>query len=294
VTARTEKFRGVALCAVAYLVALAAAIAAGYVLRAQHPLVMIGGADAAGTLVIFTFSIGFNNSSFYDPYWSVAPMAIGVYWVVAAHLESISLVRPLIVFVLVWLWGARLTFNFLRGWKGLAHEDWRYMNLRAQNGRLYWPVSFAGIHFLPTIIVYLGCLPLYAICVAMPSEIGFLDGLAVLVTASAIALEALADEQLREFARTNKTPGRVLETGLWAHSRHPNYFGEILFWWGLFLFAIAAAPGQWWTGVGAVTITALFAFISIPMIEKRMRASKPEFANYARQTSILVPWRVRK
>ncbi len=288
-----KKTSAIALCALAYVAALLVAAAVGYALRSQHPLIMIAAADAAGTLVIFLFSIGFNNSSFYDPYWSVAPMVITAYWFLSPISEGADLLRQIAVAAFVCFWGARLTFNFLRGWSGLEHEDWRYVDLREKNGRAFWFVSFIGIHFVPTILVYLGCLPLYPIFTAQDRPFGLLDVAAAVVTLVAIAFEAVADRQLRRFVGTNQEPGRILDTGLWAYSRHPNYFGEVLFWWGLFLFALAADPALWWTIAGAAGITLLFLFISLPLIETRM-AKKPGYPQHAQKTPLLVPWFPKK
>ena len=111
-----------------------------------------------------------------------------------------------------------------------------------------------------------------------------------MVTLVAILIETVADEQLRAFAKTKK-PGELIQTGLWRYSRHPNYFGELLFWWGIFLFGYAASPADWtWTIVGTACITLMFFFISVPMMEKRQLARKPHFADVIKSTSMLIPW----
>jgi steroid 5-alpha reductase family enzyme len=99
----------------------------------------------------------------------------------------------------------------------------------------------------------------------------------------------VADEQMRRFART-KAPGAVMDRGLWRYSRHPNYFGEILFWWSLWFFAMAADPAWWWTVIGPVAMVAMFLSASIPLLDERSRARRPAFDDYARRTSALVPW----
>jgi steroid 5-alpha reductase family enzyme len=283
------KGAAIAWCALAYLAAIGAAVFAGSFLHgAYHPLIVIGVADAVGTVVIFAFSRAFNNSSFYDPYWSVAPMVMVVYWISANVSGGADAVRAWIVFALVWVWGARLTYNFLRGWPNLRHEDWRYVNLRQKNGWLYWPVSFLGIHFAPTAWVFLGCLALYP-AYASARPFGALDAAAALVTAGAIALETIADRQLWRFRRKNTEPGAIMKSGLWKWSRHPNYLGEIGFWWGVYLLGVAADPAMWWTVAGPVGITLLFVFISIPMIDKRHLARRPGYAEHARAVPALIP-----
>ncbi len=272
-------------CGIAYAVAIAAAFAVGYAVHDQfHSLVVVAIADAVGTIVIFVFSRTFNNSSFYDPYWSVAPMVMVAYW----STDAGNTARAMVVTALVWAWGGRLTGNFLAGWPNVRHEDWRYVNLRQQNGRAYWLVSFFGIHFAPTAWVYLGCLAFFP-AFTSARDFGVADVFATVFTVGAIALEAIADDQLRRFRRSNPASGAIMKSGLWRKSRHPNYLGEISFWWGLYFFGLTADPSVWWTIAGPLSITLLFAFISIPMIDKRHVARRPEYAEHMRVTSALVP-----
>jgi len=217
----------------------------------------------------------------YDPYWSVVPPVIALYVLDGG-------LRDWVVLTLVAAWGVRLTLNWAWGWPGMHHEDWRYMDIRRNTGRAYWAVSFAGIHLFPTVQVYLGCLALYP---AMSGErpFGWLDVIALVVTAGAIAIETLADEQLRAFARRAK-PGETLDSGLWRYSRHPNYLGEIGFWWGLWLFGVAARPGDWWwTLVGPLAITIMFVAVSIPMLDRRNLERRAGYAERMQRVPALVP-----
>jgi len=283
---------GFAWVLAAYLVALGLAILSALPLPAgTHPLVVVAVGDLVGTVAIFAFSFVFRNSSFYDPYWSVAPVPIALY--LASHPQAVDDAVPgrqVVAIALVTLWGLRLTWNWARGWTGLHHEDWRYGKLREDTGKAYWLVSFSGIHLFPTVLVYLGCLGLYPALLAGSRPFGLLDLLAAGVTAGAVVIEGLADDQLRAFVRRNRDPNRYLDTGLWAWSRHPNYFGEVSFWWGVWLFGLAADPSSaWWTAAGPLAMTGLFVFISIPMMEKRMVAKRPAYAEHQRRVSMLVP-----
>ena len=275
--------------AVAYVAALAVAIGVGAQIDAS-PLWRAFWADVAATCVIFGFSVAFRNSSFYDAYWSVAPIVIVFYWLGVAEPEAVAL-RQGVVMVLLVAWGVRLTGNWARGWTGLDHEDWRYVDLQNRTGRFYWLVSFGGIHMMPTLWVFGGCLALYPALVAGGGGAGLLDLLATVVTGTAIWLEFQADNELRAFRTDpNRRPEDVLDTGLWALSRHPNYLGEMGFWWGLWLFALAADPSWWWTAIGPVAITLMFRFASLPMIETRMLERRPEtFVSYQQRTPMVVP-----
>jgi steroid 5-alpha reductase family enzyme len=244
----------------------------------------------AATLTIFGTSVLAGNSSLYDPYWSLQPAAIAVYYLLRLPAEGPD-ARTLLVAALVCLYALRLTSNFYRDWPGLAHEDFRYRGFRSRFGSWYWPVSLFGIHLFPTLMVYLGCLPLYGIMgSAVPtSSLGWLDAVAALVMLAAIALAFVADEQLRRFRREPGSKGKSIRTGLWAYSRHPNYLGEISTWWGLFLFALAAGLEWWWTGVGALAITLMFVFVSVPMMERRARATREGYEDYRTATPMLLP-----
>ncbi len=273
--------------AVAYVVAAAAAIGCGFAVGADDPLVTALYADVVATLVVFGFSVAYGNSSFYDPYWSVAPIGLVAYWIAVAP-AGVDTGRSAVIAVLVTAWGVRLTWNWLRGWGGLDHEDWRYVDIRAKTGALYWPASLAGIHMFPTAQVFLGCLPVYTALTAGTRGLGWLDAIAALVTAAAILIESIADDQLRAFAK-DKQPGEIMARGLWKYSRHPNYFGEALFWWGLYLFAVAAGVAPWWTVLGAASITVMFVFVSIPMMERRSLARRPAFAAHQKAVSMFIP-----
>jgi steroid 5-alpha reductase family enzyme len=278
---------------VAYGVAATAALLAGWALRGSPPLVVAGVADLVGTVVIFGFAVRFDNSSFYDPYWSVAPIFLVVYFTAVGGVAG---VRAALIIGLVFAWGLRLTYNWARGWTGLDHEDWRYRDIRGWSGRGYWAASFLTIMLLPTVLVFGGCLSAWVALTAGDAgrPVGILDGVAALVTGVAIFYEATADRQLRRFVLSRPGSDAIMERGLWAYSRHPNYFGEVLFWWGLYLFALAAAPARWWVVGGPAAITALFLCVSIPLIDRRMLARRPGYAAYRARVSRIVPWFPRR
>lgn len=269
----------------AYVAAAVGAVVAGYLARDLHPWAVVAIADGVATVIVFAFSVAHDNSSFYDAYWSVAPPLIAAYFAYDATASP----RFVLAVVLVTIWAARLTFNWWRRWDGLAHEDWRYVDLRAQTGRAYWLVSLLGLHGFPTVLVYFGCLPLWVVANG-DAPLGPIDVAAVVVTGGAILIEAIADQQLRAHVLGGEAD-RILDRGLWRWSRHPNYFGELMFWWGIALFGFAAGSHAWFVYAGALGMTGLFVFVSVPMVEKRARERRgAAFAAYAARTSRLVPW----
>ena len=293
-TKRTSIIRAFSLCALAYVIALCVAVIIVYALGDRHPILIVFTADIAATLVIYAFARVFRNASFYDPYWSVAPLAIALYYTLVASSGDVVLIRQVFVVTLVFIWGIRLTLNWARQWRGLGHEDWRYANFRSKSKGWFWIVELMGIEMMPTTIVFLGCLSLYPALATGTNPFGVLDWIAIVVTAGAIILETTADEQLRKFVKAKPKPGKIMSTGLWAYSRHPNYLGEIMLWWGLFLFALSADLSYWWVVVGPVAMTVLFIFISIPMMDKRNVERKPGYEEHMRRVPALFPWFPKK
>jgi steroid 5-alpha reductase family enzyme len=280
------------VCLGVYLLALLAAVLSGRLLRGGHPLFVVFIADLAATVVVFAFSMIFDNSSIYDPYWSVTPPLIALYWLTAGGLPDRLPARSLLALALIVLWSVRLTFNWVRRWKGIRDEDWRYRELRERYRSLYWPVSFFGIHLFPTLIVFLGCLSLYAVMnvgSGSPRSFGLLDILAAAVTLAAIAIETTADRQLHAYKQRTPKSGQIFSQGLWARCRHPNYLGEVLFWWGLYLFCLAASPTHWWFIIGPAAMTALFFQISVPMMDRHLLARKSGYAEHIQRVPRLLP-----
>jgi len=274
--------------------ALAAALLGGagmLQLGFQHPIWVVLGAEVAATLVFYAGSRLTRNGGFNDPHWSLSPPLIALYYLASAPPESdASLVRRMVVLPLVLIWSARLTYNWMRGFRGFAQEDWRYSNMRRDWGNRYWLIELGGIHFFSMLQTWAGCLALYAALVAGSRPFGALDAVALGITVFAIWIEAAADRQLHDFAAQERLSGSILRKGLWARSRHPNYFGEVLFWWGLWLFAMAADPDWWWTIVGPLAITAMFVLVSVRLMDERNTLRRPGYERHMQRTSALIPW----
>ena len=282
--AQASRAAGFGVVGGTYVVAGGVAGVTAYALEAHHPLTVALWADVAATLVVFAASMIVGNSSLYDPYWSVAPPVIVLAWTTGGA-------RQIIVDLLVLVWAIRLTANWALGWRGLGHEDWRYVQLREQRpGWLpFWVVNLTGIQLMPTLVVFAGLLPVWPATTVLDRPFGLLDVAAIVVTAGAILTEAVADLQLRRFARDPANRGRIIGTGLWRYSRHPNYLGEISFWWGLWLFGLAAAPSWWWSVAGPLVMVVLFAFVSVPMMDRRSVERRPAYAQHMGAVPALLP-----
>ena len=238
-------------------------------------------ADVVATVFVFVFSLIFKNASVYDPYWSVQPIVILLAFLIGKELTA---PRALIV-AAVLLWGLRLTANWAYTFKGLLHQDWRYTMLSERTGRFYPVINFVGIHLVPTLVVYAVTLPAVYVIQGDP-HFNVIGAIFVAISACAFILQGVADYQMHKFRRS--ATGGFIRNGLWKYSRHPNYLGEILMWWGVALSVVCAAPSAWYLVAGALANTALFLAVSIPMADGR-QSRKEGFAEYKSHTRMLLP-----
>lgn len=238
-------------------------------------------ADVAATVATFVFSLIFCNASVYDPYWSVQPIVI----LLAFSIGTVMTPAKILLLIAVCLWGIRLTANWAYTFHGLNHQDWRYTMLKEKTACFYPIINFIGIHMVPTLVVY-GC-TLPAVYV-FGSTAAVNSGCVVFFCLSigAVILQGTADCQMHRF-RKNKTGG-FIRIGLWKHSRHPNYLGEILMWWGVGLFSHCLMPHEWYLLAGAAANTLLFLCVSIPMADGK-QSRKDGFGEYKAQTRMLFP-----
>lgn len=239
-------------------------------------------ADIIATVITFIFSLIFANASVYDPYWSVQPIVIVVAFAINSQKMGWGQILCLIA---ICVWGIRLTANWAYTFHGLKHQDWRYTMLREKTKKLYPLVNFLGIHLVPTLIVYACTLPAVFFFVNSISANVF-SGIFFALSICAVILQGTADFQMHKFRKSGQ--GGFIRVGLWKYSRHPNYLGEILMWWGIALAYICAVPEQWYLCAGALANTLLFLFVSIPMADKR-QSRKPDFEEYKSQTRMLFP-----
>ena len=238
-------------------------------------------ADVAATVFVFIFSTIFNNSSVYDPYWSVQPVVIVLCFAPSSKMTTAAL----LILVSVTYWGIRLTANWAYTFGGLGIQDWRYTKYRNETGKLYPFVNFTGIHMMPTLIVYLCTLPAVFVTTSeVNANIGSMAGTAVCVGAA--TLQLFADVQMHKYRKSGRKG--LIRTGLWKNSRHPNYLGEILMWWGIAVQAVSVMPERWWLIAGAAANTVMFLTVSIPLADKR-QSQKPGYEEYRAETRSLLP-----
>lgn len=221
----------------------------------------------------------------------VADVAWGLGFVLMAwtslFLFGASGVRGVLVCILVSAWGLRLAWHIHRRNKGRA-EDYRYFAWRKEWGRWFYARSYVQVYLLQGFLLFLIVLPVLIINKSSMSPLGFFDVFGVMVWLFGMYFEAVGDAQLARFIQSPANKGKLMQSGLWAYTRHPNYFGEVTQWWGIWIVALAVPYG--WLGViGPMVITFLILRVSgIPMLEKKME-SHPDFADYKKRVSTFIP-----
>jgi steroid 5-alpha reductase family enzyme len=232
--------------------------------------------------VWFAFGKALKKLSVVDIAWGGGFILIA--WLVAAQHHS---ARSWLIAVLVTIWGTRIIFHL--GNRVLrSKEDERYTELAKKWKGNYWLRAFFSIFMLQGLLVVAVGLPILVAANEQNENLGVLSVFGAALWALGFIIEAVADFQLRQF-RKESQKGEVMDQGLWAYSRHPNYFGELMQWWAIAIIALQVMHG--WIGlIGPLVLTTLIVFVSgIPPIEKK-KQSDPAYADYMRRTSPLILW----
>lgn len=244
-------------------------------------------ADIVATVVVWFHGIIRHNSSVYDPYWSVIPPLVVLGWVIEYKPEfNLPLA---FLFLAILLWSIRLTANWAKGWTDFSDQDWRYVMIRKQAPKLWVISNLFGINMMPTFIVFIQLAGSQSF-IKNAKELSLWTILGLLVSLAAIAVEYVSDHQMAEFRLKNQGKHQCIDEGLWHYSRHPNYFGEVSMWWGVWLMYFGVRQTLDYTVIAPVLMTCLFLFISIPMMEKKILTSRPAYRKYQKSVSILVPF----
>jgi steroid 5-alpha reductase family enzyme len=242
----------------------------------------------AGCLVaLWLVSLRLRDASLIDLFWGPAFSVVS--WpIVVSHGAT---PRSLLVTGLVSLWGLRL--GAYLAWRNLGHgEDKRYAAMRERHGAAWWWRSLFVVFGLQGGLVWLVSWPVRAVASAAASPWGALDALGLALVLAGIALESIGDLQLARFKARPENRGRIMTSGLWSATRHPNYFGDFLTWWGFGAFALAVgAPAAL---VGPLAMSVLLVKVSGKDLLERGMAGRPGFQEYVETTSGFVPWWPRR
>ena len=241
--------------------------------------------------VLWLISLRLRDSSIVDSFWGTGFVIAN--WFYFAQTPNGTEPRRWLLAALVSIWGLRLSIYILRRNWGKG-EDPRYAKWRQEAGPAWWWRSFFKVFLLQGILLWVISIPLLAAQFsASPARLTVVDGLGTLLWLVGFTFEAVGDAQLARFKADPANKGKLLTTGVWRYTRHPNYFGDAAQWWGYFLIAVAA--GAWWTILSPVLMTLLLVRVSgVALLEKTLIDAKPGYREYARTTNAFVPWFPRR
>ncbi len=244
------------------------------------------GLTLAMMFVLWLVSLAMKNASIVDIFWGAGFAVIAV---AAFALSDGYLPRKVLITSLAGIWGLRLAGYI--GWRNAGKgEDFRYRAMRKRHGERFAFVSLFTVFVLQGVLMWVISLPLqFAQLSPEPARLTWLDFLGVSLWAIGLSFEAIGDWQLARFKADPANKGKVMDRGLWAYTRHPNYFGDALLWWGFFLIALTTHWG-WWTVISPVLMTTLLMKVSgVALLEKTLVKTRPEYRDYVRRTSAFCP-----
>lgn len=285
----TTRPKGILWLSVAYVLAGAAASALGALASGAAPWLGVLVACVVSALVLFGFDAYHRTTRFVELLWSLGPVAIAVAIFRFAPHEGASGVRRALVLGVVLVWGLRIAVTWVMRFRGLGPESSLDGHLRSRYGANFWAVSLGALHVAPSIVLFLGNLSLLAIFSEGRSGLNIVDIAASGATLAGLVIEAVADLQLARFLRTNRIPTRVCEDGLWSLCRHPRLLGEMLFWWGIALFALSAHATGWWVVFGPLALSLVLVLYAAPRRDRRELERRPDYASYMKRVPAFLP-----
>jgi len=236
--------------------------------------------------VLWLVSLVLRNSSIVDIFWGTGfVLANGLYFVLA---PEGAIARKWLLGVLVTLWGLRLSIYILwRNWG--KPEDFRYQKWRRESGRIWWWKSLLQVFMLQGLLLWIISAPLLVgQRGSVPASLTALDYLGAAVWLVGFFFESAGDLQLARFKADPRNKGKLMDSGVWRYTRHPNYFGDAAQWWGFYLIALAA--GGWWTIFSPILMTVLLVSVSGAALLEQTLEKRPGYREYAEQTSAFIPW----
>lgn len=240
--------------------------------------------------LLWVISVIIKKASLVDPFWGLGFVMLAIYYYASAEGD---IVRKNVVMMGSVIWGLRL-FIYLF-WRNYGKpEDYRYAQFRNDYGaHRYWWVSFFQVFLLQGVLLWLISAPLLTAQYTQGHSFGWMDGVALLGWLIGFAFEAGGDYQLSKFKNNPANVGKILNTGFWRYTRHPNYFGDACVWWSFTLFSVAA--GSYWPILSGVLMTFLLMKVSgVSMLERTLKTTKPGYEAYMRNTNSFFPWFPRK
>lgn len=232
----------------------------------------------------FLISLIVKRNDIMDVAWGMGFVVLAWY---SFYLSTAFHLPAVLVNVLVSIWGIRLAWHIYER-NAKKNEDYRYKKWREEWGRWFFLRSYFQVYILQGFLMSLIALPIVLVNYESMPSINLLTLIGVLIWILGFFFEVVGDLQLARFLRKEENKDKIIQSGLWRYTRHPNYFGEVTCWWGIFLIALSSG-GMWLAIIGPLTITFLILKVSgIPMLEKKM-AENPDFVEYQKRTSAFFP-----
>ncbi len=247
-------------------------------------------------LAVLVYMLGFFIAALIKKDNSIVDIGWGAGFILVAVLTFLLqegwTLRHWLVTGLVSVWGARLAVHIGLRSRGRG-EDKRYARWRREWGRWFIPRSFVQIFLLQGVLLMIIAYPIILINHSGRTGLTWLDAAGVLIWVAGFLFEAIGDYQLARFKSDPETKGGIMQSGLWKYTRHPNYFGESVMWWGIFIIALNAAYG-WTAVISPVVITFLLLKVSGVSLLERDYSGSPEYLDYVRRTNAFIPWFPKK
>ena len=219
-----------------------------------------------------------------DVAWGLGILSLG--WG-ALILSANGGIKPILVVLIVTIWGLRLAVHISARARGKS-EDPRYAKWRQTWGKWFWIRSYFQVYILQGVLMFLVALPVIWVAANGGNSLQILDFLGLGIWGMGFLFEWIGDQQLKNFLKDPKNKGKIMTTGLWSRTRHPNYFGEVTLWWGIWIMAMSDF-GAFWTILGPITITILILKVSgISMLEKKYEG-RADFEKYKQETPAFFP-----
>ena len=234
--------------------------------------------------ILWVISLLIKDSSIVDIFWGSGFVVLAWFAYFAADGYQ---PRQLLLASIVTLWGLRLTGYI--GWRNIGKgEDFRYQKWREEAGQSWWWKSYFRVYVLQGVVMWIVASPLLAANFYDNNHLNLLDFVGVFLWGTGLFFEAVGDFQLARFKANPANKGKVMDKGLWRYTRHPNYFGDAVVWWGFGLIALAA--GGFWTIYSPIIMTFLLMKVSgAALLEKTLAVSKPKYADYIERTNAFFP-----
>lgn len=238
------------------------------------------------TIYLWLFGLLFKNIFVYQLFWYIGPL-----FFVLVYLKKITELnaQSYLIVGCLGFWTIKSVINLLIRFQNFSIKDWRQTYFENKYQKKWFLFNLFCCHIIPTIIIYFAIIPIfYYIDFSTTMNINLSTMIGLLIMGFGVIIEMVSDQQMNRFKRKSNNPSEINRIGLWKNSRHPNYLGEIMVWWGAYLMMLSLVENKFLLFLGPLLVTLLILIISIPLVEKREKELKPEYEEYIENTNMLL------